>query len=118
MRFPETAWRTVNPSGSHGIVVTKGLPGYRWLELLTVAACPFEIEQDDYILREAEIRAALAGDCDVAIGQLTESWSAEMLGALRAAGASLYSHHAVDCDSVDVAALQQLLSCPEAFHDE
>jgi hypothetical protein len=89
--FPGTAWRKVNLSGSRGMVVTKGLRGYRWLERLTVVDCRFEIEQDDYFIGEAEIRATLTGECDVAFGQLTESWSAEMLGALRAAGASLYS---------------------------
>ena len=32
-------WRIVNPSGSMRVIVTKELPGDRWLEILTAAGC-------------------------------------------------------------------------------
>ena len=97
-------WKIVNPGGSRRVVVTKELPGDRWLQFLTATDCRVEIALGDEILSGAEIVAALGDHCDAAIGQLTESWSAETLGALAAAGASLYSQCAVGYDNVDVAA--------------
>ena len=101
-------WVIVNPGGSHRVVVTKELPGKRWLQLLTAADCRVEIAQGDDILGEAELRASIGEHCDAAIGQLTESWSAETLGALAAAGALIYSQFAVGFDNVDVAAATRL----------
>src|SRR5674476_1223983 len=98
----------VNPGASHRVVVTKELPGARWLQLLTAADCRVEVSQSTEILSEAELRAAFGDHCDAAIGQLTESWSAETLGALRAAGATIYSQYAVGYDNVDVAAATRL----------
>lgn len=100
--------RIVNPGGSRRVVVTKELPGKRWLQLLIAADCRVEIAQGDDILAASEITAAFAGHVDAAIGQFTESWSAETLGALSAAGASLYSQYAVGYDNVDVAAATRL----------
>src|SRR5450756_2660643 len=97
-----------NPGGSHRVVVTKELPGARWLQLLTAADCRVEVSQSTEILSEAELRAAIGDHCDATIGQLTESWSAETLGALRAAGAAIYSQYAVGYDNVDVAAATRL----------
>ena len=39
----ERDWRIVNPGGSRRVVVTKELPGDRWLQLLTAAECRVEI---------------------------------------------------------------------------
>ena len=97
-------WKIVNPGGARRVVVTKELPGDRWLRLLTAVACRVEIAQGHDILAESEIAAAFGGHVDAAIGQLTESWSAELLGALSAAGAAVYSQYAVGHDNVDVAA--------------
>ena len=36
-------WRTVNPSGNKRVLVTKELPGQRWVEILTAADCRVEI---------------------------------------------------------------------------
>ena len=80
-------WRVFNPGGSRRVVVTKELPGDRWLELLTAADCRVEIAQGDDILPTAEIVAAFGDHVDAAIGQLTEGWSAASLRASRAAGA-------------------------------
>jgi glycerate dehydrogenase len=98
----------VNPGGSHRVVVTKELPGERWLQLLTAADCRVEVSRNTEILSEAELRAAFGDHCDAAIGQLTESWPAETLGGLRAAGAALYSQYAVGYDNVAVAAATRL----------
>jgi len=101
-------WVIVNPAGSRRVVVTKELPGARWLQLLTAADCRVEIAQGEDILTAEEIRAACGEHIDAVIGQLTESWSAEALGALKAAGALIYSQFAVGYDNVDVAAATRL----------
>jgi len=101
-------WVIVNPGGSRRVVVTKELPGERWVQLLTAADCRVEIAQGDEVLGEAELRAAGGEHCDAVIGQLTERWSAETLGALAAAGAAIYSQYAVGYDNVDVAAATRL----------
>ena len=33
------AWHTLNPGGSNRVIVTKTLPGKRWVEVLTAAGC-------------------------------------------------------------------------------
>jgi len=104
----ERNWRVSNPGGSLRVVVTKELPGARWLQLLGAADCRVEIAEGADILGEAEIRAAIGDSCDAAIGQLTEAWSAEMLAALAAAGAAVYSNYAVGYNNVDVAAATRL----------
>jgi len=104
----ERHWRIVNPGGSRRVVVTKELPGLRWLQLLTAADCRVEIAQGDDILGQAEIVTALGAQADAALGQLTEDWSAKTLGALSDAGALIYSQYAVGYDNVDVAAATRL----------
>jgi len=65
-------WRTHNPSGGNRVVVTKELPGDRWLEILAQADCKVEICTSTDILSVEEIQAAIGDQCDGAIGQLTE----------------------------------------------
>lgn len=52
-------WRTHNPSGSKRVVVTKELPGDRWLEILTRADCKVEICTSTDILSAEEIEAGI-----------------------------------------------------------
>lgn len=85
----ERDWRVVNPDGSRRVVVTKELPGGRWLESLTSAGCRVEIAQGQDVLGEAEVRRALDGRADAAIGQLTERWDGPLLRALREAGGAI-----------------------------
>jgi hypothetical protein len=66
-------WKVVNAGGSRRVVVTKELPGERWLQLLTAAGCRVEIAQGDDILTASEITAAFAGHVDAAIGQFNEA---------------------------------------------
>ena len=95
-------WRTVNPSGTRRVIVTKELPGERWLEMLTRADCQVEICTSPDVLTVDEIKAAIGDQCDAAIGQLTETWGEELFGALKAAGAKAYSNYAVGFNNVDV----------------
>ena len=104
----ERDWKIVNPGGSRRMVVTKELPGERWLQLLTTADCRVEIAQGDDILSATEIAEAFASHIDAVIGQLTEAWGAPLLAALQAAGALVYSQYAVGYDNVDVAAATRL----------
>ena len=95
-------WRTHNSSGSKRVIVTKELPGERWLEALASADCRVEICTSTDILSGDEIRAAIGDRCDGAIGQLTETWDQALFAALKAAGCTVYSNYAVGYNNVDV----------------
>jgi hydroxypyruvate reductase 1 len=95
-------WRIHNESGSRRVIVTKELPGDRWLNMLTAADCKIEICTSPDVLSSQEIRDAFGDHCDGAIGQLTEPWGEELFAALKAAGGIAYSNYAVGFNNVDV----------------
>lgn len=95
-------WRTHNPPGNKRVVVTKELPGRRWLEILARADCKVEICTSADILTTEEIKEAIGSRCDGAIGQLTEGWGEELFSALKAAGGKAYSNYAVGYNNVNV----------------
>jgi len=79
-------WITHNPSGRRRVVVTKELPGTRWLDRLIRADCQVEVCTSTDILSTAEIITAIGNRCDGAIGQLTENWGTDLFEALKIAG--------------------------------
>ena len=95
-------WRTINPNGKYRVLVTKELPGQRWLEILTDADCRVDILTSPAIQSIAAIKAALGSTCSGAIGQLTEDWGDELFTALKSAGGKVYSNYAVGFDNIDV----------------
>jgi hydroxypyruvate reductase 1 len=95
-------WRVHNPSGKQRVIVTKELPGDRWLNFLTAADCKIEICTSPEVLSSQEIKAAFGDRCDAAIGQLTEPWGDELFAALKTAGGTAYSNYAVGFNNVDV----------------
>ncbi len=95
-------WRTHNPSGKKRVIVTKELPGERWLNILTAADCKVEICTSPDVLSSEEIIAAMGDSCDGAIGQLTEPWGDDLYAALKTAGGTAYSNYAVGFNNVDV----------------
>jgi len=95
-------WETHNPSGSKRVVVTKELPGSRWLETLIKAGCRVELCTATDVLSVEEIKAAIGAQCDGVLGQLTEDWGDELFAALKAAGGTAYSNVAVGYNNVDV----------------
>lgn len=95
-------WRIHNQSGSRRVIVTKELPGDRWLDILTKADCKIEICTSPDVLSIQEIKVAFGDRCDGAIGQLTEPWGDELFAALKAAGGKAYSNYAVGFNNVDV----------------
>lgn len=97
-------WHVRNPSGINRVIVTKQLPGRRWTEILTDADCRLEISRSKDTLTHAELNAAIGGQCDGVIGQLTEHWDEELFSVLRAAGGKAYSNYAVGYDNVDLEA--------------
>jgi hydroxypyruvate reductase 1 len=97
-------WRVHNPEGRRRVVVTKELPGQRWLDILSRADCRVEVCTSDEVLSTADIKAAFGTRCDGAIGQLTEQWGDELFAALKASGGRAYSNYAVGFNNVDVAA--------------
>ena len=52
-------WRIVNPEGIHRVIVTKELPGDKWLHILTEAGCRVEICAKEKILEVPEIIGAM-----------------------------------------------------------
>ena len=101
-------WRVVNGDGVARVVVTRELPGSRWLDLLELAGCRVEIAQSDERLAPEQLREAVGSRCDAVIGQLTEQWGEPLLAALKDAGGKVYSQYAVGYDNVDVAAATSL----------
>ncbi len=97
-------WRTVNPSGKRRVVVTKELPGTRWLDILTGAGCRVEICTATDVLSVDDIKTSVGKRCDAVLGQLTEDWGEALFSTLKAAGTTAYSNVAVGYDNVDVAA--------------
>jgi len=98
----ETKWITYNPNGSKRVVVTKELPGNRWLEILTQADCQVVVCTSIGILSTDEIKATIGDHCDGAIGQLTEDWGADLFEAFKSAGGKVYSNYAVGFDNIDL----------------
>jgi len=96
-------WRIVNPTGLKRVIVTKELPGKRWLNILTSAGCRVEIFSSVEVLSVEDIRKAIGLNCDGAIGQLTESWGNELFSALKSAGGKAYSNYAVGFNNIDLA---------------
>jgi hydroxypyruvate reductase 1 len=104
----EKKWITHNRGGKHRVVVTKELPGPRWLEILTLADCQVDICISTDTLSVDEITTAFGKRCDGAIGQLTEDWGSPLFEALKGSGGRAYSNYAVGVNNVDVAAASKL----------
>ena len=97
-----------NPGGRWRVVVTKPLPGERWLELLTAADCRVDVCGATRPLDVADVRRIMGGTCDGVIAQLTERWDADELRAFKVAGGRVLSNYAVGYDNVDVPAATAL----------
>jgi hydroxypyruvate reductase 1 len=105
VRLMETKnWRISHPAGRKRVIVTKELPGNRWLEILAQADCRIEICTSPDVISSEEITAAIGKNCDGVIGQLTEHWETALLATLQRAGGAVYSNYAVGFNNVDVAA--------------
>lgn len=62
-----------NERGTKRVVVTKDLPGDRWLQVLTGAGCRVEVcTAPDTILSNDTIKKLMGDKVDGVIGQLTE----------------------------------------------
>jgi hydroxypyruvate reductase 1 len=94
--------KVYNPSGRKRVVVTKQLPGERWMAILVGADCRVDICTSPEISRVGDIKAAIGDRCDAAIGQVNEDWGEPLFAALKAAGGKAYSNYAVGFDNVDI----------------
>ncbi|MBN2539698.1 MAG: D-glycerate dehydrogenase [Deltaproteobacteria bacterium] len=97
-------WKVYNPRGDRRVVVTKELPGERWLEILMQAGCRVDVFTSTEILSTEEISSAIGERCSGAIGQLTEVWGDELFSVLEKAGGSAYSNYAVGYNNLDIGA--------------
>lgn len=108
-----------NPGGIKRVLVTKNLPGDRWLQYLIHSGCRVEIcAKSEDILSIETISKLIGSECHGVIGQLTEvisfssksfcmmlqKWGDELFSALKAAGGTAYSNYAVGYNNVDVPA--------------
>ncbi len=98
----ELEWIPLRPEGALRVLVTKELPGTRWIEILAGAGCRVEVCRSDAMLGGEEIASAVGGRCDACIGQLTEPWGRELFEALARAGGRAYSNYAVGYNNVDL----------------
>ncbi len=96
-------WTACNPDGDRRVVVTRRLPGGRWLDILTGAGCRVEVWEGADTLQTTEVLEAIGERCDGCVGQLTEAWGEPRFAALEAAGGRVYSNYAVGFDNVDLA---------------
>ena len=96
-------WTKHNPGGTHRVIVTKQLPGERWLEILVAADCSVEVCLSEEVVTSDEIAERIGARCDGVIGQLTEDWNEDLFGSLASAGGRAYSNYAVGYNNVDVA---------------
>ncbi len=108
MKPNSSDWLVEGPEGGFRVVVTKQLPGERWLEVLRQADCRVEVCRTSHVLSTAEITEAIGERCDACIGQLTEPWGEELFGVLAEAGGRVYSNYAVGHDNVDVESATRL----------
>jgi len=97
-------WEIHNPEGANRVLVTRRLPGTRWLEILGKAGCRVEVGTFDVAPGAEEIREAMGEPCHGVVGQLTEPWGAGLFEALHRAGGRVYSNYAVGYDNVDLEA--------------
>lgn len=92
-----------NPNGDKRVVVTKLLPGTRWLDILTQSNIRIEVcISNDTILSVESIKKLIGSSCHGVIGQLTENWSDELFSTLKNAGGLAYSNYAVGYNNVNV----------------
>jgi len=97
-------WRIANPDGKKRIIVTRDLPGDRWVDILVAAGCRVEIFTGTADLSPDEIRQRMGSRCDGVIGQLVEAWNESLFQALQGAGGKVYSNYAVGFNNIDLAA--------------
>ncbi len=95
-------WKIHHAEGAHRIIITKALPGTRWLEILTGSGCRVEVCTSEATLEKDGIIEALGRECAGAIGQLTETWGEALFDALSRAGGRAYSNYAVGINNLDV----------------
>ncbi len=101
-------WEIHHPSGKYRVIVSRELPGDRWLTILKTADCRVEIYQSEEHLSVEDLLSAIGNRCDGAIGQLTEEWSAILFRALKNAGGKVYGNYAVGFNNVDLVAATRL----------
>ncbi|MDO9515816.1 MAG: NAD(P)-dependent oxidoreductase [Syntrophales bacterium] len=107
----DQSWKVYNPGGDRRVIVTRQLPGERWLKILTQADCRVDVRTSPEIPSIEEIISAIGDRCSGAIGQLTETWGEELFSALGSAGGRVYSNYAVGYNNVDVDAATRHRIC-------
>lgn len=95
-------WKIYNKAGEKKVLVTKMLPGEKWLDVLLASNFKVEVNTSDNITPQEELIEKMGEGCQGVIGQLTESWDSNLFEILKHAGGAVYSNYAVGFDNVDV----------------
>jgi hydroxypyruvate reductase 1 len=106
--FMSIACSTYGRPGTRRVFVSRELVGRRWLDLLVEAGFRVDMCTEDRTLTPAELIDAFGDSCAGAIGQLSESWNADVLHAFHRAGGTALSNFAVGYNNIDVAAATKL----------
>ena len=68
-----SSFQVLNEGGKYKVVVTKNLPGTKWIDILKLGGCEVHLcRSDKTILDVPTIKALIGSKCDGVIGQLTE----------------------------------------------
>ena len=98
----DQTWKVYNPGGDRRVIVTRELPGERWLEILIHAGLRVEVRMSPEKPSIEGIISAIGNRCSGAIGQLTETWQDGLFSVLADAGGKVYSNYAVGYNNVDI----------------
>jgi len=98
----QNRWKIYNPSSDLRILVTKMLPGQIWIDLLINAGLRVEVNTSEELTPKRILLKKIGNNCMGVIGQLTETWDAELFKALKKAGGKVYCNYAVGVDNVDL----------------
>jgi hydroxypyruvate reductase 1 len=97
-------WKKINENGKKRILVTRSIPGRKWLDILISAGCSVEIYDTHHLVPRKELIRKIGSKCDGVIGQLDEDWDEELFAKLALAGGKAFSNYAVGYDNVDLEA--------------
>jgi hydroxypyruvate reductase 1 len=99
---------TDGPSGGFRVFVSRSLVGVRWRTILTSAGIRVDVCSEERTLHPEELIDAFGNSCNGAIGQLSESWNADVIRAFKRAGGSALSNYAVGYNNIDVSEASKL----------
>jgi glycerate dehydrogenase len=101
--------RVINKGEKYKILVTKELPGTKWLEIFTAANCEVTIFDSTQATSKDSLLSILGdNNFNGALGQLSENWDQEVLQLFHQKGGRIYSNYAVGYNNIDLTTASKL----------